>query len=734
MESDLDILARRRHGFGIYWLAATLGSRGGVASKKLTRKEVMSCNLVTACEKLAAPDEPLALRLQSNLLCGIARVYQQQWTIHSAEVAHLHQHLRKALSEALKRDTEAVDRQLAPPPVPTHIARNQITLGLDPALAVLGWDAEYEQMVDWSETAAIVDIGEKIEELSSGVQIEKAAGAFLQSLYRFAAAISNIHGDAADLLPNGDQTVAPLKAPDVSQITLREPHLEQYRAGEEPAYGFDEGLGAAFEFGEGELASSAIRTSGCDGYGLLEGQFPELDEQIRAASLRSRSAAPSLREAERTSSVGGILPEVEDMGGFEHDFALEFGGEGYVAPAVPEALPGIERAPSLPAPEEPAPQPEEEEAVARAAQVARRAAKKHKVCTKFLNRPHSRNAHRHIRQQRGVIDSSTALDDNTIRDMRTSYTERMEEERARAEEQRGAREAIKAGMDAIFRPPPGCKLSDDTSATVALTHQAYTVEGGPLGDLWHSTVTERLVPLGGGQARVDRQARVAVAPPAVEEARAAEARMRGLSVEVGRPIDRGFSPALEFGGEGYMGPEFEGMGGLDLAAEYFPEPELGRPASRPESLVPWHAEDVTSDVGAAEFERAPSVLGRVSLETPVRARTRTASLLGRSRAPSVLEPEAAEVAKSKTTASDLGVPQELESLKFLAYARRVQTTVAEEDGKFLFSDLVPAADSTKSVAAMGFYHLLVLATRDEIEIGQPEAYGGVRVAFSAVGG
>lgn len=29
-------------------------------------------------EQVASPEEPLALRLSSNLLCGIARVYQQQ--------------------------------------------------------------------------------------------------------------------------------------------------------------------------------------------------------------------------------------------------------------------------------------------------------------------------------------------------------------------------------------------------------------------------------------------------------------------------------------------------------------------------------------------------------------------------------------------------------------------------------------------------------------------------------
>lgn len=42
-----DILTRRRNGFGIYWLAATLGSKG-TSFRKLSKKEVLGCDLVGA--------------------------------------------------------------------------------------------------------------------------------------------------------------------------------------------------------------------------------------------------------------------------------------------------------------------------------------------------------------------------------------------------------------------------------------------------------------------------------------------------------------------------------------------------------------------------------------------------------------------------------------------------------------------------------------------------------------
>lgn len=54
-----DILSRRQHGFGVFWLAATLGSKGGTSFKKLTRKEVLGCNLVEAWYVISSIDPGL---------------------------------------------------------------------------------------------------------------------------------------------------------------------------------------------------------------------------------------------------------------------------------------------------------------------------------------------------------------------------------------------------------------------------------------------------------------------------------------------------------------------------------------------------------------------------------------------------------------------------------------------------------------------------------------------------
>ncbi|KAF0424496.1 meiotic cohesin complex subunit Rec8 [Gigaspora margarita] len=85
-------------------LAATLGSRSNL--RKLSKKEVNSVNLVRACEYVTSPPEPLALRLTSNLMIGITRVYNQQYHFYYADVNCVWNRLHKTL---LELQSESVD-------------------------------------------------------------------------------------------------------------------------------------------------------------------------------------------------------------------------------------------------------------------------------------------------------------------------------------------------------------------------------------------------------------------------------------------------------------------------------------------------------------------------------------------------------------------------------------------------------------------------------------------------
>ncbi|KAF8974045.1 hypothetical protein BDZ97DRAFT_1912480 [Flammula alnicola] len=72
-----ELLAKRDSGFGLLWLAATLGSRS--TFKKLPKRSVLTADITQLCDLISEPAEPLALRLSSNLMFGVVRVYKGEF-------------------------------------------------------------------------------------------------------------------------------------------------------------------------------------------------------------------------------------------------------------------------------------------------------------------------------------------------------------------------------------------------------------------------------------------------------------------------------------------------------------------------------------------------------------------------------------------------------------------------------------------------------------------------------
>ncbi|CZT03300.1 related to meiotic cohesin rec8 [Rhynchosporium agropyri] len=72
-----EILTSRKYGVATVWLVATLGAKSN--TKKVTKKAILDVNVKKACETIIQPEAPMALRLQSNLLYGVTKVYNQQW-------------------------------------------------------------------------------------------------------------------------------------------------------------------------------------------------------------------------------------------------------------------------------------------------------------------------------------------------------------------------------------------------------------------------------------------------------------------------------------------------------------------------------------------------------------------------------------------------------------------------------------------------------------------------------
>ncbi|KAF8311037.1 Rec8 like protein-domain-containing protein [Cantharellus anzutake] len=92
-----ELLSQRDSGFGLLWLAATLGSRS--TFKKLPRRSILNADISSLCSLIEEPDEPLALRLSSNLMVGVTRVYVAKCEIFAADVSQVHANLKKAVFE-----------------------------------------------------------------------------------------------------------------------------------------------------------------------------------------------------------------------------------------------------------------------------------------------------------------------------------------------------------------------------------------------------------------------------------------------------------------------------------------------------------------------------------------------------------------------------------------------------------------------------------------------------------
>ncbi|KAK6432449.1 R8 protein [Oleoguttula sp. CCFEE 5521] len=82
-----EVLTSRKYGVATVWLVATLGSKSGL--KRVSRKAILDVDVGKTCDTIITPEAPMALRLQSNLLYGVTRVYAQQcgYVLTDAETA-----------------------------------------------------------------------------------------------------------------------------------------------------------------------------------------------------------------------------------------------------------------------------------------------------------------------------------------------------------------------------------------------------------------------------------------------------------------------------------------------------------------------------------------------------------------------------------------------------------------------------------------------------------------------
>ncbi|KAF3910105.1 hypothetical protein AA313_de0203652 [Arthrobotrys entomopaga] len=103
---DHRILTQKKYGVATVWLVATIGSKSNI-SKKVLKKEILDVDLRKACRTIIQSESPLALRLQSNLLFGVSRVFFEQYSYLFTDVTNAHQKISKDF--LMQLDTRKID-------------------------------------------------------------------------------------------------------------------------------------------------------------------------------------------------------------------------------------------------------------------------------------------------------------------------------------------------------------------------------------------------------------------------------------------------------------------------------------------------------------------------------------------------------------------------------------------------------------------------------------------------
>ncbi|KAI0275079.1 Rec8 like protein-domain-containing protein [Gloeopeniophorella convolvens] len=138
-----ELLSRRDSGFGLLWLAATLGAKSSF--KKLPKRDVMGADIAQLCDLITEPAEPLALRLSSNLMVGVARVYKVKHDIFLGDVNACFIALKKAVQDLRAFSAASTSLQMGHPTVRS----DTVTVPLDPAVA-LGLNLD-DFLGDWQD-------------------------------------------------------------------------------------------------------------------------------------------------------------------------------------------------------------------------------------------------------------------------------------------------------------------------------------------------------------------------------------------------------------------------------------------------------------------------------------------------------------------------------------------------------------------------------------------------------
>ncbi|KAH9858181.1 Rec8 like protein-domain-containing protein [Lenzites betulinus] len=711
-----DLLERRDSGYGLLWLAATLGAKSSF--RKLPKRSVLTADISQLCDLIAEPAEPLALRLSSNLMIGVARVYKVKQEIFYSDVTTCFNALKKAVQDLSSMSATAAQLQMGQP----TLRAEALTLAADPGNAfgidfdnifVVGWEGLTQEARDGEAGGSDdEDFDPKAKRAKSkGKQKQKdAPSSALVEHGRGLHTLDEHHGHLlVDSFSGSISGSAPLGGPGPSSSQ------------------FDGGLGLGFDDGLFNLPE------GAGGADIGDELARELGEGWGGSALQDMHGVAGEPNPFDLGQDGGAFGLGGNAAG---DFTFETHDVDMHPPADAATSPGLHERGSLPpsgsiiVPLAPC-SPHGSDGLGTVAAQAG-----------LDGQPVQRKAKR----VRLLLDARTELTDDELKMARANYVQEQDLLKRDAAQKKLEKHNSKLIEEMIYGAPKG-------------------IEAPVLVDFWLENFRLQ-VEARSGELHVDIQGEPPRKRPRISDTMltggredASPTRVDDLRMDVDQDMDLGMgvgefadyqNPTADFNFDSRMrsseepGQARRGSRPPSALGSHFdfdPRATQDLSASQRTTFFPWDHAGPSSSVAGAPFDFDGS--DGLSALRPVSKRGNSIG----SKRDSLLLPGGGTVPPSP---ADLGlrnshiggedfqfdVPEEevveesqevltLErnSFNFLEFTKMQARAYPSATSEVPFDDIVPNTTSTRRVAAAAFYHCLVLSTKNLMSVRQDEPYG-----------
>ncbi|KAF9270204.1 hypothetical protein L218DRAFT_952383 [Marasmius fiardii PR-910] len=766
-----ELLARRDSGFGLLWLAATLGSKS--TFKKLPKRCVLTADISQLCNLIAQPEEPLALRLSSNLMIGVARVYRVKQDIFYTDVTNCVTSLKKVVQDL--QTTAAKERvlQMAQPTV----RPSALNLSAGPRSVFI---ADFDAMVDnWDRHLNISD-PDAVDEHQGDQEFDSRSQQLKQKVvgHRDSQQAEDVRAEACTLKEHHDHFLSASLDRSFQGIPDSfDPSSSQI----EPAF---------------PLGDNFFEIS--DGLGLDGGLVAEL-----ARELGEGWGSPFVEEPTQNIDIEMNAPHIPS-----DDFAPGFTGDDFIISKIPDAdhlrssqppiVGTLSKTESRLHKENATPRPGNQYPTPRAAPIVvppspansfsrlllsqdeniqfRQPTPFADITTRALNeeKENRPNYPRKNKRTRFLLDVRTELTDEELKIARVRYVEEQRNQRREIDHKKLEKDSGKVVEELIWGVPTGI----EAPSLIDLWQENFKVQVEARTGAFHIHIDdpERTRPI--KRRKLQTVEEVPEEPPLP-----IEVVPQNGTVFDGAGPDTGFfsgiPPTLTVGASCELHLT-EDPFNVDANVEplvlrsseepgqarhIFRQPSVGpdfslelgsneKLESQKSSLFPWDnaGADISSSVGGVGggsdrvvFERADVKLSSLSRRESSLPLSQHGSLSGiRGVSPGDFgrnsqiigeefllrdDEEEPPSPNSETQRSDLNlVTLERNSFNFLEYVKmQQQAMLGGGTGGLPFDTIAPIATSTRHVAAAAFYHCLVLAAKDLVRISQAEPYGSISV-------